>query len=44
MLCSMKNDLNLSLGTEILYQGQPHIIQNPIYPLTTFTIQQKNGG
>ena len=36
----MKNELILSLGTEILYQGQPHIIKTHL-SLTTFLLLNK---
>ena len=39
----MKNDLILSLGTEILYQGQPHIIKTHL-SLTTFLLFNKTTG
>jgi len=43
MRVSMKNELILSLGTEILYQGQPHIIKTHL-SLTTFLLSNKKTG
>ncbi|BCA97206.1 hypothetical protein TUM19329_35670 (plasmid) [Legionella antarctica] len=39
----MKNDINLSIGSEVLFKGQPHIIKAYL-SLTSFILLNKNTG